>query len=268
METVGNNDEIQKLSNNKIIGNPNLVNSNISFNGNNNILYCESNVNIVNSSIRFIGDNSLIYLSSNKNNYPLNIQIFQSSVIYMGKNNTLSATVNMDIQEHQNLIIGDECIIGSNTTFKTSDGHLIYDSESKIRINPSKSIFIGDHVWIGHQSYICKGAILGSGLILDNNSHVGSNFLLKSNNLYSGNPVSLTKANVFFIENYVGNFTKDETNMFNDYKSNVFLYSNTPNETLDLARIDELLSNFSINEKINFIQKLFIQNKKHNRFSM
>ena len=108
----------------------------------------------------------------------------------------------------------------------------------------------------------------GSGLILDNNSHVGSNFLLKSNNLYSGNPVSLTKANVFFIENYVGNFTKDETNMFNDYKSNVFLYSNTPNETLDLVRIDELLSNFSINEKINFIQKLFIQNKKHNRFSM
>lgn len=268
METVSNNNEFSSLKHNVVVGNPNLINTNISFNGKNNVLYCEKDINIVNSSIRFIGDNSLIYLSKNKNNYPINIQIFQSSVLYMGKDNTMSATINMDIQEHQNIIIGDDCIMGSNTTFKTSDGHLIYDINSKQRINHSKSILIGDHVWIGHQAYICKGAIIGSGAIVDNNSHVGSNNILKSNKLYSGNPISLVKDNVFFINNYVGNFTNEDTISFNDYKSNVFIYDVVNNESLDFFRIDEILSSLNINEKIEFIQKLFIHNKKHNRFSI
>lgn len=268
METVSNNNEFSSLKNNVIVGNPNLVNTTISFNGNNNVLYCEKDINVLNSSIRFMGDNSLIYLSKNKNNYPINIQIFQSSVVYIGKDNTMSATVNMDVQEHQNIIIGDECIIGSNTTFKTSDGHLIYDMDSKLRINPSRSIFIGDYVWIGHQSYICKGVIIGSGTIIDNNSHVGSDNILSSNKLYSGNPIRLVKNNVFFINNYVGNFTNEDSTSFNDYKSNVFLYNVVNDETLDFSRIDEILSELNINEKIEFIQKLFIHNKKHNRFSI
>ena len=82
MENVNCDEDIPTLLDNKIQGNPNLINSKISFNGKNNILYCEPNINIVNSHIKFLGNDSLIYLSSNKNNYPLNIQIFQDSVIF------------------------------------------------------------------------------------------------------------------------------------------------------------------------------------------
>ena len=245
-----------------------MLNSKISFAGKNNILYCEPNVNIVNSSIRFLGNNSLIYLSSNKNNYPLNVQIFQDSVIFIGKDNVLSAPVSMDVQEHQNLIIGDECIIGSNTTFKTSDGHIIYDANSKNRINHSKSICVGDHVWLGYQSYICKGTVIGSGAIIDNNSYVSSNSIISSNNLYSGNPLHLVKEDVFFTNEYTGNFTDEDSLNFNEYNSRLFIFSRNSNDLLDFNKIDEILKSFDVFKKIEFIQKLFIQNKKHNRFSI
>ena len=42
MENVTNNNQIQELKDNKIIGNPTLANSNIKFIGINNILYCEN----------------------------------------------------------------------------------------------------------------------------------------------------------------------------------------------------------------------------------
>lgn len=193
MESVSNNYEINELYENKIIGNPKLVNSNIIFRGKGNILFCEESVNIVNSNINFIGNNSLIFLSSSKSNYPVNIQIFQDSILFIGRNNQFTATITFDVQEHQNLIIGDDCIINGGVTFKTSDAHIIYDSSSKKRINHSKSILIGDHVWLGQQTYVSKGVRIGSGTILDSFSYVPSNILLKSNNLYGGNPITVLK---------------------------------------------------------------------------
>ena len=268
MEEVNNANEISLLENNKIEGNPSLFNSKISFIGNNNILYCEPDINIVNSSIKFMGNNSLIYLSKSKNNYHIIVQIFQDSVMYIGNDNTLSAPITFDVQEHKNLIIGDDCIIGSSTTFRTSDGHIMYDASSKKRINPSSTIFIGDHVWIGHQSYISRGVKIGSGAIVDANSYVGSNRVLKSNKLYSGNPIRLVRENVFFTKEYVGNFTNEDSLNFNEYNSRLFLYSEDSADRLDLDKIDSILNNFNVYEKIDFLQKLFIRNKKQNRFSM
>lgn len=268
MESVKSINDISSLNENKIIGSPNLENSTIFFNGSGNILYCENNVNLVNCNINFGGNNSLIYLSSSKFVYMLNIQIFQDSVIYIGKDNTINSNVSINVQEHQNVIIGDEGIIGGNTTIRTADAHIIYDNVSKKRINFSSGVIIGDHVWIGHESYICKGSHIGSGAIISNNSHVPSNSLVNSNTLYEGNPIKIIKHNIFFTKDYVGPFTDEDSCNFSEYTSRIYLFEEKAGETLDLDKIDELLSNFSIFDKIDFIQKLFIQSKKHNRFSI
>lgn len=268
MESLNNINDISSLNDNKVIGNPNLQNSNIVFNGSGNILYCENNVDLVNSHINFEGNNSLIYLSSTGYNYVLNIQIFHDSVIYFGKDNNITSNLIINVQEHQNVIIGDNCIFGPNVVIRTADAHIIYDMHSKKRINFSSSILIGDHVWIGHQSYICKGAFIGSGAIISNNSHVPSNSLIQSNTLYEGNPVNIIKKNVFFTKEHVGPFTSENSQDFDEYCSRIYLFEESPNETLNFNKINELLFNFDIYEKIEFIQKLFIQNKKHNRFSI
>lgn len=265
MEEITNTEQISLLKDNKILGNPTIEYSKIHFAGKNNIIFCESNVKLWGCNIVFKGNNSLIYLSSS-NGYCLNVQIVHDSVLFIGKNNDLIPPIHINVQEHQNLIIGDDCSIGSNTNIRTGDAHIIYDRESKTRLNMGSSVVIGDHVWLGHQIYVDKGVSIGSGAVVENNSHIPSNATLKSNTIYSGNPVNLIKSDVFFTKDYAANFTKEDSKDFNTYSSRIFLYDNVPGETLDIKKVDRLLSNFDIDEKLDFIQKLFIRNKKHNRF--
>ena len=267
MESIKDINDCSSLIDNKVIGNPKLINSTVSFTGKNNILFCEDNINIVNSLIQFHGDNSVVYLCYTKSNYALDLNVFQNSLIYVGRDNKLSPTIHINVQEHQNLIIGDDCIIGSNCNIRTSDAHIIYDSNTKQRVNNSASVFIGDHVWLSHQVYIEMGVRIGSGAILNNNSHAYKYSLLKSNHLYMGNPVKIVRKDVFFTKDYTGNFKEEDTLNVNDYASRI-LFSEIPGETLDLNKINQMLSKFSSDEKIDFIQKLFIQNKTHDRFSI
>ena len=265
MEEVTNTEQISSLKENKILGNPTIEYSKIHFVGKNNIMFCENNVKLLGCNILFKGNNSLIYLSSS-NGYTINVQIVHDSVLFIGKNNDLIPPIFLNVQEHRNLIIGDDCSIGSNSNIRTGDAHIVYDKESKNRLNMSSSVFIGDHVWLGHLIYVDKGVTIGSGAVVENISHVPSNTTLKSNAVYSGNPVNLIRSDVFFTKDYVANFTKEDSKDFNTYSSRIFLYDNVPGETLDIKKVDSLLSNFDVNEKLDFIQKLFVQNKKHNRF--
>ena len=268
MESVTNENEIKNLENNEILGNPTLNNTIINFIGNDNILYCENNVKIVGSTINFKGNNSLIYLSKSDSNYSLNIQIIHNSTIFIGKDNNIVPSLNINAQEHKNVIIGDDCSFLSNVAIRTTDAHSFYNANSKKRINYSNSVYIGDHVFLGHNSYIEKGVKIGSGSIIDNNSHVPSNHSLPSNYLFSGNPIKVLEKNVFFVKDYPASYNAEATKDSKDYISNVYLFSNNPEESLDLEKIDLILSNFSVLEKIEFIQKLFIKNKRHDRFSL
>lgn len=268
MESVSDINQIKSLKDNKIIGNPVINKSKINFAGKGNILYCDSKVNIHDSSINFKGNNSLIYLSSSNSNYSVNIQINHDSIIYFGKDNNLIPKISINAQEHQNVIIGDDCSISSNVRMRTTDAHSMYSTNTKKRTNYSGSIYIGDHVFLGHNAYIEKGVNIGSGAIIENNAHVSSNVNLESNCFYGGNPIRLLERDVFFVKDFPAINDVESTKNSEDYASNVFIYENIPGESFDYTKIDSLFSNFSVGEKIDFIQKLFIQNKKQNRFSI
>ena len=80
--------------------------------------------------------------------------------------------------------------------------------------------------------------------------------------------IQIVKDNVFFLNEFVGLFTPEETLNSKYYKSNVFIYDIVENETLNLDKIDEILKNLSIEDKLKFIQRLFVENKRRNRFSI
>ena len=268
MEAIKDINDRDNLRENKIIGNPKLSNSTIAFTGKNNILVCEDNINIVNSSIRFHGNDSVVYLGYTTSNYALDINVFQNSTVFIGKDNKLSPTLHINVQEHQNFIMGDDCIVGSNFNARTADAHIVYDVNTKKRINYSSSVFIGDHVWLAHQVYVEMGAKIGSGAIVNNNSHVYKNSILNSNNLYSGNPAQLVREDVFFTKEYTGNFTEEDTLSYDDYNSRLFIFGVDKSESLDLNKIDELISDLDPDKRVELIEKLFIKNKLHNRFSI
>ena len=266
MDTVKSLDDIDSLEVNQVIGNPNLVNSQIIFKGYNNTIYCEADVNINNSLISFEGNNSLVYLS--RGNYPMNLYLRDNSTAYFGKDNKIIANVNINIQESQNFILGDDGIIASGVNIRSFDGFPIYDSTTKERINLSDSIIIGDHVWLDHVSYISKGVRIGSGAIVGNHSFVAPSTTILSNSYVLGNPVKVVENNVFFTKDFTGIFNEEDTANSLSYPSDIYIYEFVNKETLNLNHIDKILKDLIVEDRLEFVQKLFVRNKRKNRFSI
>lgn len=145
---------------------PILQNSSISFKGKNNILYCEKDVKLVDSKIVFNGNESVVFLGMNRNEYRINISVFNHQVCFWGRNNFINGVVNVVLSEQKHVFIGDDNLFSFGIWIRNADPHLIYDINTKKRTNFSKSIFIGDHVWLGQSSMILKGAQIGSGSIV------------------------------------------------------------------------------------------------------
>lgn len=265
MEIVRNSEDIAKLNNNQIIGQPELNNTRIQFGGTNNILVCEGDIKLTNANISFNGSNSIIYLSYSQVVYRFNLIIRNNSALFVGKNNKIGSA-EIHVEEHQNVVIGDDSIIGSGVSIRTCDSYPIYDYETKQRVNFSDSILIGDHVWIDNRSYISKGSQVGSGSIIGVNSYLPPNSVVHSNCLVQGNPIQIVRDNVFFTKDFVGSCTAEDTVNYATYKSNIFQYEYANNETLSFNKIDEILKNLTVSEKLDFIHKLFIKNKRKNRF--
>lgn len=267
LESVKSFNDINNLKENKIVGDPEIINSVIVFKGNNNLLFCEPNVKLIGTNISFEANNSIVYLSFNKgNHYSLNMLIYNNCTFFIGRDNNISSAININIQENQNVIIGDEGVIGAGVNIRTADSFPIYDAKTKKRINFANSVFIGDHVLLSHLSYVSKGVRIGSGSIIDNNSFISQDNVIPSNSFCSGNPAKVKKENVFFTREYVG-FNKTEDSLASkDYKSNVFLYEFSNNETLDLDKIDKILKDLDVEQRLEFIVKLFVKNKRKNRF--
>lgn len=269
METVKSSEDIKNLKNNLITGNPKINNTQITFQGDNNVLYCEGNVKLENARFTFNGNNSIVYLSSTMNSqYSFNLVIYNNSTFFIGREGNLSSPININIQENQNVIIGAECSLSSGVNIRTADIHPIYDVKTKQRINFAQSVYIGDHVWIGHLAYISRGVKIGSGSIIENDSFVPHNAKIKSNSLVAGNPVRIVRENVFFTKEFLGYHNAEDSLNTHKYKSDVFIYEFVNQETLDINRIDKILKTLDVNSRIEFIQKLFVRNKRKNRFTI
>lgn len=269
METVKSHEDIKNLEKNRIEGNPEINNSTISFKGENNVLYCEGNVKIIGAKFAFEGNNSIVYLSSAQfSQYSFTLVIYNDSTFFIGREGNMSSPININIQESQNVIIGAECSLSSGVNIRTADIHPIYDSQTKQRINFAKSVYIGDHVWIGHLAYISRGAHIGSGAILENNSFIPHNAKIPSNSLVVGNPARIERKDVFFTKEFLGYHRSEDSINTKDYKSDVFIYEFVNKETLDLNQIDKILNELDVDSKLEFIQKLFVRNKRKNRFTI
>ena len=89
---------------------------------------------------------------------------------------------------------GDDCQLSANITLRTGDSHSIVDLQGK-RINRSKSIRIGDHVWIGNTVLIFKGTQIGNNSIVAGGAVVGGK-IFPPYCIIGGNPAKIIKENI------------------------------------------------------------------------
>lgn len=263
MEMVSNSKDSKMLKENKIIGNLKLENSEIKFLGDNNFLYLVGTVNLLNTKIEFRGNNSIVYLCESDDIYSLDLKIYNNSVFYFGKNNWINRLLKVVVSEQTNVIFGNDNLISYDICIRTADPHLIYDVSTKQRINNSKSILVGDHVWLGQHAFILKGTQIGSGSVVGAMSLL-TNKKYRSNTIYAGNPARAKKEGIFFIKPNAHRFLDDDIEEYKNYNSNEFIYEKD-DFSIDFNDIDIFLHKSSLKSKLNYLNEITNNNHK-NRF--
>ncbi|MBQ2904584.1 MAG: acyltransferase [Clostridia bacterium] len=267
MQKITSNISTEELQNgNRILGTfPEMVNSSIVFSGKGNVVFCEKGVKLINTSIIFNADNSIVYLCENKHDYKLNITLYNDNVFYSGKNNYFNGVLNIILSEQKHFIVGNNCLISFGIWVRNADPHLIYDVSTKKRVNPTKSIFIGDHVWLGQSAMILKGTEIESGSIIGAMSVV-SGKKIPNNTLWAGNPAKKIKEQIFWDGSCVHSWTKDKTKKSQHNSDKSFIYNHKSREYVSFDDIDKNLdADHSIEKKINILTDLSLNTDK-NRF--
>ena len=178
------------------------------------------------------------------------------------------------IMEEQNLFIGNDVMFSLGIWIRTSDAHLIYSADSMERVNISKSVFIGDHVWVGQDVILLKGSQIASGSIIGAKAVV-SGQTIPSNTVWAGNPIKLISNNKFWLRSIeendksisVSHFTTKEKKLYQKWASDDFIFKSDPKVYLPFDKIETHLRKCgTANKRLIYLQKLSSIDAK-NRFA-
>ena len=115
--------------------------------------------------------------------------------IIIGAKTTFTQLCHFNAQENGTcIIVGEECMFSNHIIVRTSDSHPIYDIESSNRINPAKSVKIGNRVWVAPDTKIMKGSVIGDGCVIGSNTMVTNTIPPQS--LAVGMPARVVKQNI------------------------------------------------------------------------
>lgn len=270
MESITCVEEIELVKDNKVLiekrDDISFTNSKIVFKGKNNIFHAEEGVKIKDSVFIFEGDNSVVYLSKNFNTYLLNVTCYNNNAFYMGENNYMNGKLNVVLSEQKHVIIGNRGLFSFGIWIRLADPHLIYDCNTKRRKNPSKSVFLGDHVWVGQSAMVLKGTKAGSGSIIGAMSLV-SGKRIASNSSWAGNPARKLSEGVFFTGDSVHKYKQAQTQESMTKDIDDFVYKDEPGKTKSFDEIDEKLSSFNDSEEmLKYLKDEIRGDKEKNRF--
>ena len=194
----------------------------------------------------------------------------------MGIHNYINQKMTVILSEQRHCFIGDYGIFSWGICIRNSDPHLIYECNTRKRVNPTKSVYIGDHVWIGQDSLILKGTQIDSGSIIGGHSVV-SGKRIPHNSTWAGNPVRQIKADIFWDGACVHAFKSDMTeNTFfyddyiesfhQDYHRDGWIFDYSEAESIIYDEMDSTLSMLdSSQEKLDYLIRLS-KTKTKNRF--
>jgi len=144
-----------------------LKKTNIKIKGQGNVVKIEGNLTrLYNCTFYISGNNNTIDIGGG--GLLCNVIFFiedDNGMISIGEKTTITGKTQLAVIEGCSISIGRNCLFSQNITFRTGGSHSIIDLDGH-RINPSKDIVIGDHVWIGHTVILLKGTNIGDNSIV------------------------------------------------------------------------------------------------------
>ncbi len=122
------------------------------------------------------------------------IRIGQDATVTLGANVSCTTTVAISACEGTSVSVGDDVMFASENQVRADDGHPIFDVESGRRVNVSRSITIGDHVWLGRGAVVLGGSTIGSGSVLGYGSVLKGR--VPNNAVAAGVPARVRRRNI------------------------------------------------------------------------
>lgn len=162
---------------NILINEGTVYKSEISIQGHNNKVIISEKCHLVNSKIVVKGNNCSVIISSQTN---IGTGCW---MVVMGNGKMIK--------------LGNDCMIADNVDLWATDSHPIYildTNNMKQVINPSESIILGNHVWIGKKAILLKGITIGDNAIVGMGSVITKN--IPTGSVAVGNPGRIVKHNV------------------------------------------------------------------------
>ena len=218
----------------------------------------------MNSRICFGGDGAVVYLTSSPRKYQVKIDAYRETSVYIGANNYFNDCMSIIVSERQNVLIGSDGMFSFGIWVRTADPHLIYSTQDMRRTNMSRSVLIGDHVWLGQNSLILKGTRIGSDSVLAA-AGVATGKTIASNTIFGGNPARLLKQKTFWDGSCVHNFTKERIKASMAYPNRNYIYEDK--SPVDFDDFDERLKEAPDAEaKLSLLRELAGRDGEKNRF--
>jgi acetyltransferase-like isoleucine patch superfamily enzyme len=140
----------------------------IKFTGSNNRVVIHRNARIGSLTVDLDCDNGYLEIgrSSGVPAFSASIRVGQDSRVVIGNNVSTTTAVAMSATEGTAITVGDDVMFASENQVRADDGHPIFDVQTGARVNVSKSIAIGAHVWLGRSAVVLGGARIGDGSVI------------------------------------------------------------------------------------------------------
>lgn len=186
---------------NRITGSPKKQSDiEITFKAKNCSVIVENDANLRGVKFVFNANDSSIYIGPDSQFIGM-IELGISSNVKIGRNLTVTRYCYISAPEMTTVTIGDDCMFASGVEIRCDDSHPIYDLTTGARVNPSKSISIGDHVWLATQAKILGGVTIGSGSVIGHSSLVTAS--VPNNSIAVGTPARIVRENIVWDRSHV-----------------------------------------------------------------
>lgn len=177
-------------------GPPITASVHVLFRGSNNVLTVDPGAHVRSLNLRFDCDNGEMSIGPSQGVAGLRavVRIGQDARVRLGRNVSTTNAVQLSAVEGTSIDIGDDVMIAGNVKIRGDDGHPIFDVRTGARVNPARSINIGDHVWLGLESTLLGGTNVGSGSVVGTRALVKGAF--PNNCIVAGVPAKVIRRDV------------------------------------------------------------------------
>lgn len=174
---------------------PALDNVKVVFSGSNNVLTVDPHARLGRFVVEFNCSNGVVEVGASAGvpAFSATIRVGEDSRVLIGENVSTTATCGISATEGTAVSIGADTMIASGVQLRADDGHPIFDVGTGRRVNRSKDIRIGEHIWLAVNSTVLGGAEIGNGSVVGFGSIVTKS--LPNNCVAAGNPARVVKRN-------------------------------------------------------------------------